>query len=907
VVGIVAALSVIAILIALRIDASAAPGTLYDGDSATARATQRLHHEFGDEPIDVLIRNRIGGCPGGRNCRLTDLLLTPDLIRVLSFEGCVSGNIPRRAKPPAPVCEQFTRKKPFQAISGPGTFINESARQISARIKAEQSRGATVARRAAEAARKIATARGLSEAEKRKLEQQARALAQLNALQPALRYGLSPRGAGIGDPSFVHQLVFEPSISFDAPKTRFAQFFPSRRSAVIELHPRPDLGAAGRREAIGLVRKAVTSPSFQLKSSRYLITGEPVVAAGVASGISDSLLVLLVATLVILAVTLAIVFRSARRLLPLVPAFVTVALTFGLMSLFGITLTLASIAVLPVLAGIAVANALQFQRSGEVPLAAAAATALAFLALALSPTPMARTFGVSVAVGIGLSLLVTLTLGSALLHGDLRMRISLGRTRLAGSLSRLVRLPGRGARFIGSAIDRGKRVLPKTVAKRGFAWLLAAAVRRPGRVLAIAAVFALVGWVLAPRLDVVSELVPLAPKHTKEVKDFDKLAEEGGVDRGLSVLVTARDLADPRALSWMVNYQKKVSARHGYSEERPCRQAELCPAVSLVDLFGAGRIRNRAEAKALLDGLPSYFTESVISRDRRTANVSFLIRRMAPDRQRKVIDDMRSSLDPPAGVHAELAGLPALAADTGSKLESNGRLLAVLVLLALFVALVVWGLRPLGAFGARIGTATVSLIPVALATGWSFLVLVVLGTTLNPLSAGLGALSVGLSGCAAIALSGYYREARATGAAAQTAIAQSYERGARLRAIAALAVAGFGILVVSDVPMLREFGAVAMVDLVVLLAAVALVLPAVVVWAEERGPSKLPRSRAEWAAAGRAAVIQARAGVTSARRALRRLPAALRAFPRQVRRLPRLIGRVRRSRPLRRRDEAQRP
>ena len=51
-------------------------------------------------------------------------------------------------------------------------------------------------KRASEAARKVAAARGLSPAEQERLAKQARKLAQLNALQPALRYGLSPRGAG---------------------------------------------------------------------------------------------------------------------------------------------------------------------------------------------------------------------------------------------------------------------------------------------------------------------------------------------------------------------------------------------------------------------------------------------------------------------------------------------------------------------------------------------------------------------------------------------------------------------------------------------------------------------------------------------------------------------------------------
>jgi predicted RND superfamily exporter protein len=896
VVWIVAGLTAVAVLIALRLDASADPGAFFDEDSSVAKATRQLDREFGDEPIVVMIRNRKAGCPGGRNCRLTDLLLTPDLIRVLSFEGCVSGNVPPRAKPPAPVCEEFTRKKPFEAVSGPGTFINESARQISARIKSEQRQGAATARRAAEAARKIGTARGLTESKKRELEQQARALAQLNALQPALRYGLSPRGAGIGDPSFVHQLVFDPSISFDAPKTRFAQFFPSRRSAVIELRPRSDLDAAGRREAIGLVRKAVASPSFQLKSSRYILTGEPVVGAKVASGISHSLLILLIATSVIAIGVLAFVLRT-RRFWPLLPAGVTVALTFGLMSLLGITLTLASIAVLPVLAGIAAGTALRFQQAGELPLVAVAAGLIGFLALGLSPVPMVRTFGVFVAIGIVLSVFVALTLGSALLRGGLRMPLH---------------LPARGAPRLANVFDRVGNAVSRLIPVRAWQRLNAVILRRPGRVLGIAVAVAIIGWVLGPQLEVVSQPSQLAPGDSAEMRDLDQLTQEGGVDRGLSVLVTGSDLTEPRALSWMVGYQRKVSAQHGYSEERPCRLAELCPAVSLVDLFGAGRLRSRAQARTLLESLPSYFTKSVISRDRRTANITFLVRRMPLDKRRELIDDMRRGLDPPPGVNAEIAGPPALVADTGAQLESNGRMLALLALLVVFLLLLGLSIRRAGAFDRAVESVTVLLIPVALATGWSFLVMVVLGTTLNPLSAALGALVVGVCAYAAIEQSAAYRDVRAgrspgETSASEVSAARPRERRAQLQAFAAIAIAGFGALVFSDVPMLREFGAVASVDFVVLLTAVTLVLPATVVWAERRGPLKLPRSRAEWRAIGRAAFVAARSGAAYAWRRLRRLPAAARSAPRRIRRLPALVARLWRSRPLRRRDQAQRP
>ena len=73
----------------------------------------------------------------------------------------------------------------------------------------------------------------------------------------------------------------------------------------------------------------------------------------------------------------------------------------------------------------------------------------------------------------------------------------------------------------------------------------------------------------------------------------------------------------------------------------------------------------------MIEALPRYFSQNVITADRRTANIAFGIRTMPLDDQKELIDDMRAQLDPPRGVDAELAGLPVLAADAHAELEAS--------------------------------------------------------------------------------------------------------------------------------------------------------------------------------------------------------------------------------------------
>ncbi len=91
------------------------------------------------------------------------------------------------------------------------------------------------------------------------------------------------------------------------------------------------------------------------------MTGEPVIVSDLTSSISHSIELLLIAVLLVMAATLGLVFSGRPRLLPLALALLAAALTFGALSAVGASLTMASIAVLPVLVGLAVDYAIQFQ------------------------------------------------------------------------------------------------------------------------------------------------------------------------------------------------------------------------------------------------------------------------------------------------------------------------------------------------------------------------------------------------------------------------------------------------------------------------------------------------------------------------------------------------------------------
>ena len=229
----------------------------------------------------------------------------------------------------------------------------------------------------------------------------------------------------------------------------------------------------------------------------------------------------------------------------------------------------------------------------------------------------------------------------------------------------------------------------------------------------------------------------------------------------------------------------------------------------------------------------------MITADRRVATLAFGIRLMGLSAQQQLIDGMRSRLRPPAGVSAQLVGLPVLAAKSGAEVASPWRRLLTLIVGLIAVALVL-----LIAFRGDRRRTLVPLAPIVLATGWSALVLFVVRVPLNPMSVTLGALVIAISTEFSVLLSERYRQERIAGHDTVEALRRSYRRtGAAVAASGVTAIVGFGVLALSDIRMLRDFGLVTLIDLSVSLIGVLVALPAAIMLAERSEPLALRRRR----------------------------------------------------------------
>ena len=805
-------LAVVAGVGATRLPTDAGAGTLVDTDTAAYRATQQVREVFGEEPVVVLAEGD-----------LQRLVLTPNLFRLLRLEGCLSGKVPKGAKPIPGPCAELARSRPVEFVAGPATFLNEAVIQID---------------------------RQLSRLAARVPPDEFRRF----LLSVAARYGITSFPS-IGNPDFLATVVFDLRRARDTPKARLAYLFPNGHSAQIVLRLRPDLTEAERHRALGLIREAVfdttprrvcafqgkPAPCFALHGGRYVVSGAPVVVDGLARALKDALLVLFAVAVAVMALTLVAIFRSRFRLLPLGIALAAAGLTFGLLGLAGGSLTIASIAVLPILIGLAVDYAIQLQarydeaveegatgaeaarraaaRGAPTIGAACLATAAGFLALQLSPTPMVRDFGLLLVAGIGIAFVLAMTAGFAAL--------SLRREgREVHAATGLSALQDRAAAAIGRC-GRG---------------VLAVALAHSRRVLGVGLALAILGWAAGTQIGTVSDIRSLAPQSLPAVRDLTELQDATGVSGQIDVSVQAPDFTDPATIRWMAAFKQRVLHANGFDGPEPsCRAAEVCPGPALSDFLtsGGGRL-SRQGIRSTLAAMSSYDLRQVAPLDPKTglpghtALLSFGIRAQSLEGQQALIDRVRSEIGtpgspggPPPGVEVRLAGLPVIAAQSATDLSHSRYWLTLAGLLAVALALL--------AVYRSISRALVPLVPIVLATGWSALVLWASGIPLNPMSAALGALTIAIATEFSVILAARFHEERGGGRSVSEALGRAYARtGAAVLASGVTATAGFAVLIASDVKMLRDFGFVTVIDLTVALLGVMVVLPAALAWAQER-------------------------------------------------------------------------
>src|SRR5260221_997777 len=124
VLAVAVSLAIGAAVAATQLPTDAATNTLVDSDTASYQATQQVKRDFGEEPVVILAEGD-----------LQRLVLTANLGRLLRLQGCLSGTVPKGAKPIPGPCAELAEQDPARSVVGPATFLNEAVIQIQRQLQ----------------------------------------------------------------------------------------------------------------------------------------------------------------------------------------------------------------------------------------------------------------------------------------------------------------------------------------------------------------------------------------------------------------------------------------------------------------------------------------------------------------------------------------------------------------------------------------------------------------------------------------------------------------------------------------------------------------------------------------------------------------------------------------------------
>jgi hypothetical protein len=232
-----------------------------------------------------------------------------------------------------------------------------------------------------------------------------------------------------------------------------------------------------------------------------------------------------------------------------------------------------------------------------------------------------------------------------------------------------------------------------------------------------------------------------------------------------------------------------------------------------------------------LASLPQSVRDGLITPDRRAATIDFGVELIPVKDFDDLIDqiqgDLKYELQPPPGVTAVPAGTVTLAARAATVLTANRELITLVGVLAVTLGLL--------AVYRNLLRALMPVLPIGLVVGWSAGFMYLAGIDINPLTAVMGALIIGIGTEFTVLLLERYYEEKGKGAPPRDAMLTAVGRiGRAIGASGFTVTAGFATLIFSGFPALRDFGWVTVVTVLFALVSTLVVVPPVVVWLDER-------------------------------------------------------------------------
>lgn len=639
-----------------------------------------------------------------------------------------------------------------------------------------------------------------------------RIITPVTFLKPALNELAPGQGfSALDDPAVMKDILYGSGSSI---RPELSAVIPNAQNVLINLIPSGEITQQEVLEAQKEIEEFLIQ--HQTADMEYLISSNAEVMKSLSQEIGQSLGLLLVLAVIVMFLILSLLFRVRWRLLSLLMVLVATLWAFGLMGYFGISLSMATMAVLPILIGLGIDYSLQFhnryqeelRRQSSVSAAiihsmasispgvgiAFGATAIGFLTLLISRVPMVRDFGIILALGIFLSYFVALFLLNAIL----------ARRDRKASLDELKT----ESREASHREERALRAITRHI------------VGHPVPIFILAVAFALAGAVFDHWLPVMTEWERLMPQDITALQELREVRKVTGYSGELRFMIEGEDVLSPEVLQWMQDYAAQEMSQH------PELKAAVSPSVLVAQATGGVIPQDEGEIDAILAAVPEAVRRGAINEQGTTAIMSFPLTQLPLEDVNDLLRAMERDIEAPADTRVAATGSFVLGTHIMNAVVATRLPMILAGLAGVFLALLI--------VYRKLRRVIFAIIPMSLVLGWSSASMYFFGIAINPLTAIMSAIIVGIGTEFAVLLLERYHEELGKGSPPREAMITACSSQGRAIVVSALTtLGGFACLIGSNFVMIRDFGIVTVIDVFLVLVSVMIVLPPLVVWFDE--------------------------------------------------------------------------
>ncbi len=567
---------------------------------------------------------------------------------------------------------------------------------------------------------------------------------------------------------------------------------------------------------------------------RVEISGTPAFTQQMRAGLEKNMGILIGGAMILMVVAMGILFAYVRyRFMPVLFVAIGLVTSLGLMGIAGIRLNMAVIGAFPVLIGLGIDYAIQFQarfdeearkgspgnavfrtvtRTGPAVMYAMLATCMGFLAMFVSSVPMVRSFGLVSIIGIftcyWISCIGMPTLG--LLMGyrplqpgtDLCYAVGTGACDSTGDTGRKSRAEGDGK---GGSFSYGQFLTEISVK----------IAKNPVPVLLAAGCIALAGFQLDPLIPIQTNENSFVPAGMPAKISMDKVERIIGASSTADFYVQGQRVTDLDNILWMKEFQDFELSHH----------PELTASTSIVTYVLAYNGGIMPETQAGLDEvlgkIPADIKDQYLSGPMNGV-IEFNTVNLQMDQEaslkNRMVDDI-TFLQPPSGTTIVPTGDFELYTTLILSLAESKELMTYLgfCLVLIFLVLVYRHLH-----------AAAPIIPIVFIVGWNAAAMYILNIPYTPLTATLGSMAIGVAAEYTILVMERYGEEEERLHDHVAAIQESVHRIGTAITVSGLATFfGFSALCLATFPIISNFGITTLIAVAFSLIGAILVMPAV--------------------------------------------------------------------------------